>query len=98
MTTPDAPSEREAARRHPAGNIGDVHADRILARIHDLPADPATMPDAAHLAHRMAGSVALLGLGAPRDVLIDLNDGLPRGTQAQPDILTRMRAIAMLSP
>ena len=100
---------RDAARRHLAGNIGAEHADRMLdrilsefhdglARLDDLTADPATLSDAAHLAHRMAGSVALLGLSELRDALSDLESGLTAGTLARPDILNRLAAIGAMSP
>ncbi|WP_197054597.1 ATP-binding protein [Paracoccus sp. PAMC 22219] len=104
-----APSAREAARRHLAGNIGEAHADRMLDRIlaefddsltrlHDLTGDRATLPDAARLAHRMAGSVALLGMTALRDRLTELEDGLATGTIAGADIQTRLRAIRLMVP
>ncbi|WP_304614079.1 hybrid sensor histidine kinase/response regulator [Paracoccus sp. (in: a-proteobacteria)] len=100
---------RDAARRHLAGNIGAEHADRMLdrilsefhdglARLDDLTADPATLSDAAHLAHRMAGSVALLGLSELRDALSDLESGLTAGTLARPGILNRLAAIGAMSP
>ncbi|MEE2861613.1 MAG: ATP-binding protein [Pseudomonadota bacterium] len=100
----DHPSARDAARRYLAGNIGEPHADRLLGRIlsevHEglctlqaLAADPTAKPDAARLAHRLASSVALLGLIDMRDRLTDLETSLSFGTAEPTVILVLLREI-----
>ncbi|MGZ3217120.1 ATP-binding protein [Paracoccus sp. T5] len=86
------PDRREAARAHLAESIGPERAaqvvDRILAelddglaRLRDMIQDPALNEDVARLAHRMAGSVALIGFDDIRDSLNRL-ETRARGAQS----------------
>ncbi|MCQ0970505.1 ATP-binding protein [Paracoccus sp. TK19116] len=106
---PPSPVRQDEARRYLAANIGEAQADKVLPRIRqefheslqslkDIAPEPQRRVEAARLAHKMAGAVALIGLAALRDELVRLEEELTGEGDIRTEIAARLDRIDNLAP
>ena len=99
---------REAARSYLAENVGQAQAEKVLTRIiqeldegltvlNDILPDPQRRTDAARLAHKMAGAVALIGLTDLRDELAGLEEALTTESETPSELTARLERISALA-